>query len=99
MVEALINDKELCHWLRISRATSAKMRGRDLPYYVIGSVVRYSKQEVQEWLDRHQHELGQEDLPLEDEIEDTEDHEGQDDSSDEGPADPIREANVEWHNQ
>jgi excisionase family DNA binding protein len=81
MIETLVTEKELCEWLKVSRATVGKMRRRDLPHYQIGSLVRYSKEEVQKWLERHQHVLEEEegDIQSEENVNDEEDHEGQDD--------------------
>ena len=78
MIETLITEKELCEWLKVSRATVGKMRRRDLPHYQIGSMVHYSKEEVQKWLEKHQHVLEEaEGDCVSEENADEEDHEGQ----------------------
>ena len=81
MIETLVTEKELCEWLKVSRATVGKMRRRDLPHYQIGSLVRYSKEEVQKWLDKHQHVLEEEGDCVSEENADEEDHEGHVESS------------------
>lgn len=50
MEEDLITTKELCEWLKISKATASNWRKQGMPYYGKSRSLRYKKTEVQKWL-------------------------------------------------
>lgn len=50
MAEELITTKELCEWLKISKATASNWRKQGMPYYGKDRSLRYKKSEVQKWL-------------------------------------------------
>jgi predicted site-specific integrase-resolvase len=52
MEQDLITTTELCKWLRISKATASRWRKEGLPYTGRERSLRYSKKEVQEWLEK-----------------------------------------------
>jgi excisionase family DNA binding protein len=54
MEEGLITTKELCEWLRISKATVSNWRKQGLPYYGKDRSLRYKKSEIMEWLDKQE---------------------------------------------
>lgn len=67
MDEEFITEAELAQWLKISKSTLHKLREDGLlPFQLIGSCIRYSKKDLDDWL-RHrkfnQLEGGQEDVP------------------------------------
>ncbi|HBL49644.1 MAG TPA: hypothetical protein DD738_15735 [Ruminiclostridium sp.] len=43
--------KELCEWLKISKATASNWRKQGMPYTGKDRSLRYAKSEVQQWLD------------------------------------------------
>ena len=52
MDNRLLNKDELCEWLNISRATLDRWRTQGLPYIKTGRLVRFDRNQVQEWLDQ-----------------------------------------------
>ena len=46
-----ITTSELCEWLKISPNTANNWRRKDLPYIKVGNSIRYSKEDVQKWID------------------------------------------------
>lgn len=49
--ERLITDAELATWLSVSKATLHKLREEGaLPFRLIGTCIRYSVPEIDEWL-------------------------------------------------
>ena len=51
MDQELLTTKELCEWLRISKATASRWRQEGMPYIGRERSLRYSKEKVQEWLE------------------------------------------------
>jgi predicted site-specific integrase-resolvase len=49
--EELMTTKELCEWLKISKATASNWRKQGMPYTGKDRSLRYAKSEVQQWLD------------------------------------------------
>ncbi|MCT4664837.1 MAG: helix-turn-helix domain-containing protein [Flavobacteriales bacterium] len=54
MDEELITTKELCEWLKISKATASNWRKQGMPYYGKARSLRYKKSEVNKWLDKEE---------------------------------------------
>ena len=51
MDEEFITEAELAQWLRISKSTLHKLREDGvLPFQLIGSCIRYSRNDIDEWL-------------------------------------------------
>lgn len=50
MQEELITTKELCEWLKISKATASNWRKQGMPYYGKDRSLRYRKSEVEKWM-------------------------------------------------
>lgn len=50
MIEELVTEKELCEWLKVSRSSMNKLRKHGLPYIKVLNMIRYSKDDVQEWM-------------------------------------------------
>lgn len=50
MSEILLTEKELCAWLKISRATAWRWRQEGLPYLKYGKSVRFEEAAVLDWL-------------------------------------------------
>jgi predicted DNA-binding transcriptional regulator AlpA len=53
-IEALLDEKELAQWLRVSIGTLRYWRteGKGPRYRKVGQLVRYSPSDVQDWLNR-----------------------------------------------
>jgi predicted site-specific integrase-resolvase len=54
----LLNEQELCDWIRIKVITVRKWRivGRGPLFQRIGTLVRYRRGDVQAWLDSNRHQ-------------------------------------------
>lgn len=50
MQEELITTKELCEWLKISKATASNWRKQGMPYHGKDRSLRYKKSEVEKWM-------------------------------------------------
>lgn len=50
MEEELLTPSELYKWLKITRATAWKWREKGMPYIGSGKMMRYKKNEVEQWL-------------------------------------------------
>ena len=48
--EELITTKELCEWLKISKATASNWRKQGMPYYGKDRSLRYRKTEIERWM-------------------------------------------------
>ncbi|KGG81091.1 hypothetical protein Y919_02755 [Caloranaerobacter azorensis H53214] len=52
--EELITTKELCDWLKISKATASRWRKQGMPYHGKDRSLRYKKSEVIKWLEEQE---------------------------------------------
>jgi excisionase family DNA binding protein len=46
----LMDENELCEWLKISVMTAYRWRKDGMPYIKVGRLVRYDKEKVMAWL-------------------------------------------------
>jgi excisionase family DNA binding protein len=53
MKEEFLTTDELCDWLKITRRTIERWRKNGLPFYKIGSSVRFKKEEVLSWIEQN----------------------------------------------
>jgi excisionase family DNA binding protein len=53
MKEEFLTTDELCEWLKITRRTIERWRKSGLPFYKIGSSVRFKKEEVLSWIEQN----------------------------------------------
>jgi excisionase family DNA binding protein len=53
MREEFLTTDELCEWLKITRRTIERWRKGGLPFYKIGSSVRFKKEEVLSWIEQN----------------------------------------------
>ena len=52
-MENLMNADDLCRQLKISKGLLYQLRAEGLPHYRLRRAVRYSADEVQQWLQSH----------------------------------------------
>ena len=50
-MDNLITTKDLCNLLKVTRQTVANYRKEGMPYKKFGILVRFNKDEVNEWLE------------------------------------------------
>ena len=48
-----LTTEELCKWLKISKNTANNWRRNGMPYIKIGNTVRYEKEAIIQWLEKH----------------------------------------------
>ncbi len=48
--DVFITEAELAEWLNVSKSTLHKLREENLPFTLVGSCIRYSTLEIEEWL-------------------------------------------------
>ena len=53
-MKEVLNLKELCEFLSMSRATIYNLKKEGLPYYKIGKAIRFTRNDVLEWLKKYQ---------------------------------------------
>lgn len=53
MKEEFLTTDELCEWLKTTRRTIERWRKNGLPFYKIGSSVRFKKEEVLSWIEQN----------------------------------------------
>lgn len=49
-MEELLTTKELCEWLKITRATAWRWREKGMPHIGTGKSIRYNKSDIIKWL-------------------------------------------------
>ncbi len=53
-MDNLLNADEICEKLNISKGLLYELRAAGLPYYQLRRAIRYSAEEVQDWLKQYQ---------------------------------------------
>ncbi|SHF60633.1 transcriptional regulator, AlpA family [Desulforamulus putei DSM 12395] len=53
MKDELLTTDEICEWLKVTRRTIERWRKNGLPFFKIGSSVRFNKEEVLKWIEQN----------------------------------------------
>lgn len=52
-MKKMLTEAEVAEWLSVSKSTLHKLReNNEIPYLTVGSCIRYSEDEIKEWLDK-----------------------------------------------
>lgn len=50
----ILNAKEACEFLSISRTKLYELKKEGLPYYKIGKAIRFNRKDILEWLKKYE---------------------------------------------
>jgi excisionase family DNA binding protein len=53
MEEEFLTADELSKWLKVTRRTIDRWRKKGLPYYKVGSSIRFKKEEILQWIEQN----------------------------------------------
>lgn len=53
-MKKMLTESEVSEWLSVSKSTLCKLReNKEIPHMIIGGCIRYSEDELKEWLDKN----------------------------------------------